>query len=719
MPQRSLSLKRLFLFVLSAYILAWSIVEFESIAWGTGVWLGQLAFTWALALFLFGLFCILCLAVIGVILWTPRKLDLILHFVLALRDRLKAVRWILAALFLLFPVYFLQYAFWGKVLHGPYLRILLAGFSCILLGWVLTKDRDRFMSWPAGLTALVLTTATYTFFVSLIEVTGYPFSLGWSEGNRLWDYSILFGRRLYDYPPDKPIPVFLDLGRQFIGGVPFLIRGVNIWQVRLWIALIDVVPYLILGWAAFRLAKNNFWRWMLAGIWAFTFVHQGPIHPPLLICAIVVALVWGRPLWLAIPLIIVAGFFAEASRYTWLFAPAIWAVMLEFGGAVAQHRQLDKRTWLRAFSVGAAGVFGGYAAPFWIPSLLQWARSLGETTSVAPNPAAETIAGTSITVAAIQASVSTQPLLWYRLLPNATYGEGILIGLALAVLPLITILFYLSGTGRWKLNLWQKLAIVLPLLAFLVVGLIVSVKIGGGGDLHNMDMFIIGLMFTGAIAWRNGAYQWIDRIDVAPVWVQFVMVALILIPGYQALMHMTPLVITEDRTTVATLADINEDPLPNPLPDTLPSEPDTQKALETVRREVAKAAQTGEVLFMDQRQLLTFGYITNVPLVPEYDKKVLINEALSENALYFAEGFYQDLASQRFSLIITNPVNRRLDKAEGHFGEENNAWVKWITTPLLCYYEPLDRLKRVDVELLVPRQDISTCDQVLPVPIAE
>jgi hypothetical protein len=117
---------------------------------------------------------------------------------------------------------------------------------------------------------------------------------------------------------------------------------------------------------------------------------------------------------------------------------------------------------------------------------------------------------------------------------------------------------------------------------------------------------------------------------------------------------------------------------------------------------------------MDQRQLLTFGYVRDVPLIPEYDKKVLINHALSGNARYF-ERFYRDLASQRFSLIITNPVNRRLDKTEGHFSEENNAWVRWVTTPLLCYYESFDRLKRVDIELLVPRQDISDCEQALPI----
>ncbi len=710
MQQRNLFLRRLFIFMLSIYLLTWSFVEFERIAWGTGAWLGQFSVKWALALFLFGLFCILCIIMVWIILWSPRRLERTSEFLSSFRDRLGLVRWILVFMFLIIPVYFLQYTFWGKVLHGPYLRILLAGFSAILLGWMLTKATNGLISWRAALTALVLISGTYTLFVPLIEVTSYPFSLGWSEGNRLWDYSVLFGRQLYDYPLDRPIPVLLDIGRQFVGGVPFLIHGVKIWQVRLWVALIDIIPYLVLGWAAYRLGKNNILRWGLAGLWAFTFVHQGPIHPPLVLCAIVVALVWERPLWLAIPLIAVASYFAEISRFTWMFAPGMWAAMLELSGTATKNHWLDKKTWFRAISVGVAGVLGGYVAPFWVPSLLQWIRTIGAS-PVATKP--DAVVSTGVTVSVVNASVSAQPLLWYRLLPNATYGEGILIGLALAVLPLIAILVYLSRTGRWKLNIWQKLAIVLPLFAFMVVGLIVSVKIGGGGDLHNMDMFIIGLMFAGAIAWRNGAYKWIDEVHAAPVWVQFTIVALILIPGYKSLTLMSPISIKQDIKTVATLADINEDPLPNPLPDTLPSEPDTIKALESIRRAVAKASQTGDVLFMDQRQLLTFGYITHVPLIPEYDKKVLINEALSGNAQYF-ERFYQDLASRRFSLIITNPVNRRLDKSEGNFGEENNAWVKWVTTPLLCYYESFDRLKRVDIELLVPRQDISACDQVLP-----
>jgi hypothetical protein len=112
----------------------------------------------------------------------------------------------------------------------------------------------------------------------------YPFSLGWSEGNRLWDYSIMFGRDLYNYPADQAIPVFLETNRQLVGAIPFLIPGVQIEHVRLWLALVDVVPYLVLGWIAFYLTKKgSLPAWMLAGVWAFTFVRQGPIHPPLLI----------------------------------------------------------------------------------------------------------------------------------------------------------------------------------------------------------------------------------------------------------------------------------------------------------------------------------------------------------------------------------------------------------------------------------------------------
>jgi hypothetical protein len=159
-----------------------------------------------------------------------------------------------------------------------------------------------------------------------------------------------------------------------------------------------------------------------------------------------------------------------------------------------------------------------------------------------------------------------------------------------------------------------------------------------------------------------------------------------------------------------TLADI----LPTgPMPELLPSEADTAKALKTIQAEVESASLQGDILFIDQRQLLTFGYVKRVPLVPEYDKKVLINQAMSEDTAYFS-AFYKDLANRRFALIITNPLHERIQTDLDEFGEENNAWVTWVSGPVLCYYEPLNTLKKVTVQLLVPRQDVSGCEQKLP-----
>ncbi len=701
-------LVKFFVFTGIIWLLYGACTEFYNIAWGTGNWIGQFSPKWMLAFLLFVLVCILLLIGVGITLSAYQKVAGYFNYLASLRDRLGYLRWIFAGIFLVLPVYFLQYSYWGIVLDGPYLRILISAFSIVLLGWFLTGTNKGFLRWKGVLTASILISGLYNFCVPLIDVTSYPFSLGWSEGNRLWDYSILFARHRYDYPSDQTIPVYLDIGRQLAGGIPFLISGINIWQVRLWIAFLGVIPYLILGWTTYKLPEKNVLPWVLAGIWAFTFVEQGPIHPPLLICAIVVALAWRRPLWLAIPLVAAAGYFAEISRFTWLFAPALWAGMLELGDGALHNHKLNKRTWQRAISVGFAGVFGGYVAPFYVPGVIQWLRSFGDSTS----PESASFGG-GLTISSIGSSVSSQPLLWYRLFPNATYAPGILLGLLLATAPLVAILIYLIKTRRWNLNFWQKLAIAGSLLAFLVVGLIVSVKIGGGGDLHNLDMYIMGLMFAGALGWRNGGHKWIAS-EIMPAWIRILLIALIVIPAYKPLMRMAPISISVDRKMLATLADITPvDPLPNPLPDTLPSEYDTQEALKSIRQAATHAASKGDVLFMDQRQLLTFGFIKGVPLLPEYDKKVLIDKAMSADAQYF-EGFYKDLASHRFSLIISGPLNRRLNDIENQFSEENNAWVKWVARPLLCYYQPLETYKKVDVQLLVPNQDLSDCATTHP-----
>jgi hypothetical protein len=307
---------------------------------------------------------------------------------------------------------------------------------------------------------------------------------------------------------NQNIPVLLDIGRQFVGGLPFIFSGLTIGMERAWVGFSVLVPYLLLGLAAFSFIRNNTRLWILTSLWALLFLKQGPIHPPLVLCAVLVALIWRKPLWLSLPVIAVTGYLAYTSRFTWMFAPGMWIGMLELAGAGFEDQKSSRHAWIRAGLLALTGAIGGYFGP----GIIRVLTNVGNFfvgTSVSSAPSAPAVIPTpSTTVSGVVDTVSSQPLLWYRLFPNATYGNGILVGLFVAIIPLIVVLFYLVSSRKWKLNVWQSLAILLPLGAFLVVGLIASTKIGGGGDLHNMDMFLIGLMFVGVLAWRSGGGNW-------------------------------------------------------------------------------------------------------------------------------------------------------------------------------------------------------------------
>jgi hypothetical protein len=94
---------------------------------------------------------------------------------------------------------------------------------------------------------------------------------------------------------------------------------------------------------------------------------------------------------------------------------------------------------------------------------------------------------------------------------------------------------------------------------------------------------------------------------------------------------------------------------------------------------------------MDQRQLITFGYVGDIPLVPDYEKKYVMDKALMGDEAYFAR-FREDLESGRFSLIVSEREailfkEADVDSIGDSLNEENNAWVTWVTIPLLKNYE--------------------------------
>ena len=59
---------------------------------------------------------------------------------------------------------------------------------------------------------------------------------------------------------------------------------------------------------------------------------------------------------------------------------------------------------------------------------------------------------------------------------------------------------------------------------------------------------------------------------------------------------------------------------------------------------------------------------------------------MSDNREYF-DTFDADLEAHRFSLIVTNPQHIIYKNRDYTFGEEDDAWVRNVSTPLLKHYQ--------------------------------
>ncbi len=558
---------------------------------------------------------------------------------------------------------FSSYSEYGPVSQRPIIRLVL--FLGIVLGvaCLLPRRTGESFHWLAYLGAIAVAGSLLSFGWALQEAIDYPFQLYWSEGNRFWDYSLLYARRLYLYPVGQPIHALIDRGRQSLWGLPFLFLNPTIQQIRLWSVLVFSVPYMLLGWFVFRPVKGQLFPWFILGLWSYLFLNQGPIYTPLVLSVILV--IGGRrlPLWLNLVLVAMAGYYAQVSRYTWMFAPAIYAGVVAFVEIDPKNTADPKRRWLRSFLLGGAGLLGGFAFPRMLPWLLDLLERIN-----GGQPAMVT--------SGIVGLVTRQPLLWERLLPNPTYPMGLLPALILAAGPLLAMVLYWFWRKSSPFDLWQKLVITGGLAVFLGVGLVASVKIGGGNNLHNLDMFLLGLLVLAGLAWETGAYHWLEPNGKRPVWILACMAFLVLYPVYGVVQTVTP----------------------RQVPDKII----VDEALDSLRVKVLAAQRCGEVLFIDNRQLLTFGDIKGVHLVPEYEKKLMMDQATADDAAYF-EAFYADLRDKRFAMIITEPLRSNFQGTEYQFGNENDAWIKWVSKPVLSYYERYETIPEVGIQMLVPR----------------
>ncbi|MGE5221513.1 MAG: hypothetical protein ACM3PY_03690 [Omnitrophica WOR_2 bacterium] len=532
----------------------------------------------------------------------------------------------------------------------------LAYILSIAIGTALLKVAREQVSWTgAALITGLVYGAVYRLAVFIPDVSTYPFTLGWSEGSRYYYASLFFSQHIYGI--SVPLSV-LHPTRYLMQAAPFLIPGLPIWVHRLWQVLLWVVFSL---WAAFLLEKRlpvqGRWQKWFFVLWAFLFLLQGPVYYHLLVMVILV--LWGydeqKP-WRTWLVVLAASAWAGVSRVNWLPVPGMLAAALYF-----LETGLQKKSFWRYLLKPAAWTAAGSAVGF----VVQKAYTLWSG-----NPPAWF--GSSF----------TSDLLWYRLFPSATYPLGVWPAVFVVTLPLLLIAV-LRLAPRWRdYHPVRWLALAAILFVLFAGGTVVSAKIGGGSNLHNMDAYLVLLLVTGSFI-AYGKFQ-PDRgeVDGSFRLPQALLALAVAIPVLFAIGE-------GNRIPTYDFARARSD-------------------LAALKQTVEQSAQNGgQVLFISERQLLTFKDI-NVPLVPNDEKVFLMEMAMSNNQAYLSQ-FYDDLRNHRFAYIVSHPLKLNYQGGKHIFGEENDAWVLHVSEQVLCYYQPQVKMPEVNIWLFTPRSNTGSC----------
>ncbi len=558
--------------------------------------------------------------------------------------------------------------------------------------------------WKCVLAATILETCAYVAGSHLPDISVYPLTMGWSETSRYYNASLFFSERIYGVSAP---PTVLHPSRYLMQAVPFLIHGTPLWlhrawQVLLWLAMPLLTALILvrrfLGWKQVE-------AWLLAGV-VFVYLMIGPVYYHLLVPVIII--LWGfrtgaeqqwtgdwagwRRLGGSLLALLVASAWAGISRVNWFPVPGLLAAALILMERPVyfsdrQSNPGDKLPWRPAL--------------VYILRLSGWVL-LGTATALASQALYIYWSGNE----ASQFTTSfSSDLLWRRLLPNASYSLGLLPAIFLVSLPILLVILgrlleTQSGAALWKRGHWLRwLGLAGELLVLFVGGMVVSVKIGGGSNLHNMDAYLVLLLVIGVYFYLDkvaidfpglsagGLSEKSSQPSVSRALLNSGVILMVVISAFFTVFSRTP---------------------PTPLPDPAV----VQSGLDAVLTRVQKASQQGgEVLFLTNRHLLTFGMVEGVELVSEYER-VFLMEAAMANAPEYLERFRQDMKDHRFALIISEPLSTRYKSPQASFGAENNAWVRRVSQVVLCYYYPVETLRELQIQVLVPRaKDRKNCPE--------
>jgi hypothetical protein len=392
---------------------------------------------------------------------------------------------------------------------------------------------------------------------------------------------------------------------------------------------------------------------ILVVVWSALFLLQGPVYYHLLVSVILV--VWGfdaRRFWKTLIFVLLGSAWAGISRVNWIPVPAFLAAALYLLNVPVS----SSRGWIRYSLIPAAWGAAGVLAALTSQAAYVLVSGHEDTSGFA--------------------SSFTSDLLWYRLLPNPTYPMGVFPAIMLVSLPLMLLV-----SVNWVRNKsgWHPIRIFgLSAMAFILLagGLVVSTKIGGGSNIHNLDAFIVLLLIVGASIGLGGFA--LEKNQLASVWRPWLLVMVIV------------------AVPVIWNIDVGDPFIKRKFAQ-------AEYDLEKLSAIVHKYSAEGEVLFITQRQLIVFDMIPGVNMVPEYELLTLSEMSISNNRAYLNR-FYKDLENHRFTLIIADiQYGATKDPLIDSFAEENNAWAVNIAPYLLKYYQSDMVITTQGIDTLVPR----------------
>ena len=565
--------------------------------------------------------------------------------------------------FFLFPVALIGYTL---VFAIPFSRNLLGGLGWVraLIFWVVTlagmyglKALKRDIPWLTSLLLVVLFQASLHLLGNqLSSVTSYPFAMGWSETSRHYYPSLFLSERIFGSRLPWPI---LHPSLHLLLVPPYWIDA-PLWFHRFWQVFLRFV---LLGLAAqtliWRLSIRDRVFRRLRWLWMVLYLFQGPIYFHLAVPLIL--MLWGyskqndRRTWV---FLIIASIWSGLSRINWYPMPGILAATL----FLLEEPYQGKKLW-RYLLKPALWVLVGFGIAFATQRVY--------------------IALSGVPNAEFFYTSLTSNLLWYRLFPNASYQFGVLPAALIASLPPWLAILAVLRQSRAEVHPLRLLLIFAALLALFAGGLVVSMKIGGGVDIHNMDAYLsLLLIVTAYLVFAR--YTPETGSPTSPINLHWSIFALLVaVPAWFALQGDVSIKTYDAARTGAVLAEL-------------------QAQVDDVN------AQGGEILFITQRHLVSMHMLNDVAMVPEYEREELMEMAMGNNQEYL-QIFRADMENQRFASIVVDPLSYRLLGKNYAFGEENNAWVRRVMKHILCNYQEAAVYPADQIAIYVPQEGERQC----------